>query len=134
MLIKKITAAETWPLRQKVMWPNKPIEFIQLEGDDTAVHYGLYKDGVLVSVISCFENNTEMQFRKFATLQQMQGQGLGTALLSFVIDDAKNRGIKKIWCNARTDKKKFYEKFGLAHTGKEFLKSGIVFTIMEMEV
>lgn len=134
MLIKEITAAETWPIRQKVMWPDKPIEFIQIDGDDSAVHYGLYTGELLVSVISCFIENEAMQFRKFATVQEHQGKGIGTSLLNFVIQEAKNKSIKKIWCNARTDKKIFYEKFGLTDTNKGFIKSGIAFTIMEIKI
>ncbi len=133
MLIKEITAAEAWPIRQKVMWPDKPVEFIQIEGDETALHYGLFTDELPVSVISCFIQNEEMQFRKFATLQEHQGKGFGTSLLNFIIQEAKNKGIKKLWCNARTDKKDFYEKFGLTDTNNGFIKSGIAFTIMEVK-
>ena len=132
MIIKIISAAETWPIRHIVMWPDHPVEFVQLENDDKGIHYGLYKDEQLMSVVSCFEQNKEMQFRKFATLQQYQKQGLGTALLYFVLDKAKKKGIKKVWCNARSDKKYFYEKFGLIATDKHFIKAGISFSIMEV--
>ena len=133
MLIKEINAAETWPVRQKVMWPEKPVEFIQIDGDDKAVHYGLYTGELLVSVVSCFTEKDTMQFRKFATVQEFQGKGFGTVLLNFVIQGAKIKGIKKIWCNARTDKKGFYEKFGLSDTKRGFITSGIAFSIMEIK-
>jgi N-acetylglutamate synthase-like GNAT family acetyltransferase len=133
MIVKIISAAETWPIRQLVMWPNHPMEFVQLEDDDKGIHYGIYKDDELVSVVSCFEQDKEMQFRKFATLQHMQKQGWGSSLLHFILEEARKKGITKVWCNARLDKKYFYEKFGLTATDKHFIKVGILFTIMEIK-
>ncbi|MBT1705302.1 GNAT family N-acetyltransferase [Chryseosolibacter indicus] len=134
MVVEQIRPEVTWYIRQQVMWPDKPIDFVKLEDDFEGFHYGLYKDHVLTSVISCFEKGDELQFRKFATLKEYQGQGLGTYLLNYILDDAIKRGFKRIWCNARADKKGFYEKFGLADTSKAFSKEGVTFTIMELIV
>lgn len=133
MIIREIIPADTWPIRQTVMWPEKPIEFVKIKNDNDALHYGLYKDDQLVSVISCFVTNGEMQFRKFATLTDHQNQGSGTFLLNYIINKAKEKGIKRVWCNARLDKKNFYKRFGLTETTDAFLKEGIDFIIMEIK-
>jgi hypothetical protein len=52
MEIKEISASETWPLRHKVMWPNKPLGFIVLSNDAEGIHYGLFENKILISVIS----------------------------------------------------------------------------------
>lgn len=52
MEIKEIPASETWPLRHKVMWPNKPLDFVVLPIDEEGIHYGLFENKILVSVIS----------------------------------------------------------------------------------
>jgi GNAT superfamily N-acetyltransferase len=132
MIIKEIPASETWEIRHKVMWPDMPFEFVQLKEDDLGVHFGLYNESELVAIVSCFEDNEEMQFRKLATLTAQQGQGFATMLLEYILQRAKNNGIKRVWCNARVNKKSFYEKFGLVDTQITFLKSGQEFTIMEI--
>lgn len=129
--IRQITMAETLPIRHKVMWPNMPIAYVQLLNDDTAKHFGLFVHGELASIISLFEENNEVQFRKFATLVKFQGLGYGTILLNEIITLLQTEGIKKLWCNARVEKVKFYERFNLKPTDKKFVKGGIEYVIME---
>ncbi len=132
--ITKIDKEKAWKLRHKVMWPDKSFDFIKLEDDDLGIHFGLFKENILISVISLFINNEEGQFRKFATLQQEQGKGYGSALLDFVITEAKYRGLKRIWCNARKNKVDFYKKFGLQVTNSNFIKGGKSYVIMEKDL
>ncbi len=129
--IKQITSSETLPIRHKVMWPDKPIDYVKLPNDNSGRHFGLCINGEIISIISLFTNNNETQFRKFATLKQFQGFGYGTFLLQKIIAMSMSEGIKKIWCNARVEKYKFYEKFDLKLTNKTFEKSGIEYVIME---
>ncbi|WP_074407720.1 MULTISPECIES: GNAT family N-acetyltransferase [Aquimarina] len=129
--IKQITSSETLPIRHKVMWPNKPIAYVELPNDKHARHFGLFVNGEITSIISLFVERNEVQFRKFATLIEFQGLGYGTILLKNIIDLIKKEGIKKLWCNARIEKSKFYERFGLKPTDKKFKKGGIEYVIME---
>ncbi|MNI87734.1 Acetyltransferase (GNAT) family protein [compost metagenome] len=78
-----------------------------------------------------FIEGEEAQFRKFATLEQEQGKGYGSILLEYVLDIAVNRGVKRIWCNARTNKASYYAKFGLKPTGASMEKDGVSYVIME---
>ncbi|MCC9071294.1 GNAT family N-acetyltransferase [Flavobacterium sp. F-65] len=132
MVIKEIPASATWEIRHKVMWPDMPFEFVQLKEDDLGIHFGAYDESKLVAIVSCFEVNGEMQFRKLATLTEEQGKGFATQLLEYILQQARNKGVKRIWCNARVSKKSFYEKFGLIDTEITFFKSGQEFTIMEL--
>ena len=134
MEITKINKEEAWELRHKVMWPDKDLDYIKLEEDDLGIHFGLFKENILVSVISLFINNEEGQFRKFATLQQEQGKGYGSKLLDNVIKEAKDRGVKRIWCNARENKVNFYKKFGLEESNYRFTKGGKSYVIMEKDM
>lgn len=116
------------------MWPDKDLDYIKLEDDDLGTHFGLFKEDILISVISLFISNEEGQFRKFATLQQEQGKGYGSMLLDYVIKEAKNRGVKRIWCNARENKVNFYKKFGLQESNYRFTKGGKSYVIMEKDM
>lgn len=132
MEIKQIEASATWQIRHEVMWPNQPFEFVQLEEDQSGLHFGVFVDEKLVSIVSCFISDDEMQFRKLATLESFQGRGIASELLKYILKLAKDKGLKKVWCNARTNKKEFYEKFGLRDTKKVFVKADQEFTIMEI--
>ena len=71
----------------------------------------MFDKDMLVSIVSCFIVGDEMQFRKLATLEDYQGKGIATVLLHYILKLAKDKGLGKVWCNARTNKKSFYEKF-----------------------
>jgi hypothetical protein len=44
----------------------------------------------------------------------------------------RSRDLKRVWCNARSSKKAFYEKFGMNDTFKTFVKADQEFKIMEI--
>ena len=75
MSIQPVSLNEVWAMRQAVMYPQESISFVQLEDDEKGLHLGLYDYGELVSVISLFERNGAVQFRKFATKTNRQGKG-----------------------------------------------------------
>ncbi|KQO21577.1 GNAT family acetyltransferase [Flavobacterium sp. Leaf82] len=132
MEIREIESSQTWQIRHEVMWPNQPFEFVQLEEDDLGMHFGVFDQQKLVSIVSCFITNDEMQFRKLATLEDFQGKGIASKLIIYILELAKQKNLKKVWCNARSNKKTFYEKFGMVDTHKIFNKAGQEFTIMEI--
>ncbi|MHA8054604.1 GNAT family N-acetyltransferase [Aquirufa nivalisilvae] len=131
MQIQEIPIQQVLLIRQQVMWPDKDLDFVKVPGDDVAIHLGLIDDGQLKSVISLFQENQSLQFRKFATLESEQGKGYGTSLLKHVFEQCSQSAIQLIWCHARVPKAKFYEKFGMKKVGEAFLKNGIEYVKME---
>ena len=113
------------------MWPNQSIDFVKLEKDAEGSHLGLFVGEQLTSIISLFHTLEGLQFRKFATLTKAQGNGYGTHLLKEVLKNYSNKSISRIWCNARTEKAEYYERFGLKQTNKKYVKGGIEFVVME---
>lgn len=147
MIIKKIEKEATWPIRSIAMYPDKPLEHVVLDIDSTGQHYGLFighqsdqeteevletLDDQLVSVISLFVENNQMQFRKFATLVDEQGKGYGSYLLKWVIDYCIKEKIETLWCNARMEKRFYYKHLGFCETDKTFRRGEIDYIIMEM--
>ncbi|MBB5647350.1 GNAT family N-acetyltransferase [Pedobacter cryoconitis] len=131
VIVKEIEAADTWGLRHRVMWPEKSIDYVKLDEDKDGVHFGLFNDERLVSVISLFITGKEAQFRKFATDSIVQGNGYGTKLLQHVLLVAQQNKVETIWCNARVDKASFYKRFGLVETDQKFNKGGIDYVMMQ---
>lgn len=129
--IREIKAEDCWPIRHKVMWPNKDFEYIKLAKDQEGLHIGLYKDQHLISVVSCFIEGRSAQFRKFATLESEQGKGYGSKLLSFILEKLSHFSLDRVFCNARIEKSAFYEKFGMKKTDRLFERGGKSYVIME---
>jgi GNAT superfamily N-acetyltransferase len=132
MIIKSIKPSDTWQIRHEVMWPDQPLAFVQLDEDESGLHFGVYTEEKLVSIVSCFISENEMQFRKIATLQEFQGRGIASELLEYIFELARKKDLRRIWCNARSNKKSFYEKLGMKDTFLTFSKAGQEFTIMEI--
>lgn len=132
--IKKIPYASTWEIRQQVMWPDKPMDYVKLPNDPQGYHYGLFVRHNMLSIISVFVTGRKAQFRKFATIAEEQGKGYGSKLLSFVMDTFSRKDIQTIWCNARTDKIAFYKRFGLMPTEMTFSKGGVDYVIMTKNI
>ena len=130
MEIRKISAEETWKLRQKVMWPTKSIDYVQLKDDDRGVHYGGFIENRLIAVISLFYQDKQVQFRKFATCTEHQKQGYGSQLLQWIFSEATVLGTETIWCHARTDKVNFYQLFGLKAMEESFERDGKKYVLM----
>jgi len=131
--IKQIAAYETYALRHQVMWPNMPLEFVQLKDDAKGIHFGLFKNTKLIGVVSLFVTATGAQFRKLAIAGAEQGKGYGTRLVQHIIEHVNtDKNSTHLWCNARADKIKFYQKFGMVESGERFQKEGVAFCVMTL--
>jgi len=129
--IEQIPPELTWRIRRQVLYPNQEFGKAVLDNDDEGMHLGLFHENKLISVVSMFRNGNEVQFRKFATLEEYQGKGFGSELLRYLMDLAVEEHSTLIWCNARKTASGFYTKFGFSETEKTYHKDGHDFVIME---
>jgi predicted GNAT family N-acyltransferase len=134
MDIRIITLDEVLPVRHSVLWPNKPLSFCTVEGDDSSIHYGIYFNNVLVCVASTFIHDRVAKLRKFATLKEFQGLGAGTQLISHIVDEITQVDVKTFWCDARSTAVGFYKKFGMEVQGEKFVRSGVSYYKMELSL
>jgi len=125
---------EALPIRHKVLWPDKSPMFCKVDGDEMASHYGVYLEETLVSVASIYINGSTARLRKFATLVELQGKGLGTKLIHYIINELKGNGVECFWCDARTTAIGFYRKFNMVQQGGEFNKSGVSYVKMQVQL
>lgn len=132
MDIRTIQWEETLPIRHKVLWPSKSALFCKVDGDEIAKHYGVYIKAKLVSVASVYIENNVARLRKFATLVEHQGCGIGSKLLTHILSELENIGTESFWCDARKTAIGFYKKFGMKKQGAEFNKSGLLYLKMEI--
>jgi len=130
--IKEINWQLTLPIRQRVLWPNEAELFCKLSGDENALHYGVFIKEKLVSVASIFIKDKQARLRKFATLTDYQGQGIGSKLISYILSQLSKTNANVFWCDARKTATGFYQKLGMAQQGSEFNKLGVHYIKMFM--
>ncbi|PIL34910.1 hypothetical protein GSI_02697 [Ganoderma sinense ZZ0214-1] len=150
LIIHRIFAEQTVPLRHSVLWPDHPKSYVLLREDDAGYHYGAFLEGVPdpVAVVSVFDEALpqptpdgevgcvpSLRFRKFACDPKYQGQGIGTRLLRHVFDDAvSNEKIPMcvVWCDARVSAASWYERkeIGMERFGEVFFKDSIEYIRM----
>ena len=80
------------------------------------------------------ENPETVRLRQMAVLNDLQGKGIGRALMSFAENIARDRGYKNLIMNARKNAIGFYEKMGYKVAGDEFTEVTIPHYVMEKEL
>ncbi len=126
---------EYMPLRQQVLWPDKPLAFSAVPGDNAALHFGVYHTGKLICCLSAFALAEGLwQIRKFATVAEWQRKGFGTILLATVIKQLEQQGALRFELDARQTACEFYEKLGFSPCSAPFEKSGLPYIRMARQV
>jgi predicted GNAT family N-acyltransferase len=74
---------------------------------------------------------TTVRLRQMAVPNNMQGKGVGRALMIFAENIARDLGYRKLCMHARKTAIGFYQKLGYSITGDEFVEVTIPHYIME---
>jgi GNAT superfamily N-acetyltransferase len=80
------------------------------------------------------ENTTSVRLRQMAVLSNLQGKGIGRALMNFAENLARDRGYRIITMHARKEVVGFYERMEYKVKGDEFIEITIPHYIMEKKL
>jgi predicted GNAT family N-acyltransferase len=80
------------------------------------------------------EQADSVRLRQMAVLNDLQGKGIGRALMNFAENIARDRGFKKITMHARKNVVGFYEKMDYRVSGDEFVEITIPHYRMEKKL
>lgn len=106
-----------------VVEQNIPEELEWDASDASSVHaLASDRDGV---PIACGRLLPDGHIGRMAVLSGWRGQGVGAAVLSLLIDVARDRGDAAVRLHAQTHAVPFYARFGFAPEGDEYLEAGI---------
>ena len=75
-----------------------------------------------------------VRLRQMAVANNLQGKGIGRALMQFAENIARDRGFRKITMHARKSATGFYEKLGYAISGGEFQEVTLPHVVMEKQL
>ena len=80
------------------------------------------------------EQPDTVRLRQMAVLNDLQGKGIGRALMNFAENMARDRGYKIVSMHARNNAIGFYEKVGYKVKGDEFIEVTIPHYVMEKQL
>src|SRR5688572_25213152 len=93
----------------------------ELEKEKNNLHIAAYEDDQMLGCCMLVEEDVQtVRLRQMAVLNDLQGKGIGRALMQFAENLARDRGYKKITMHARKNAIGFYEKIGYRKSGDEF--------------
>jgi predicted GNAT family N-acyltransferase len=105
-------------------------EALEWDGRDTACRHVVANDEKGAG-IGCGRLLPDGAIGRLAVERAWRGRGVGSAILSRLVDIARNTGFERVVLNARTDAEAFYARRGFAAAGAEFTEAGIRHRKME---
>jgi predicted GNAT family N-acyltransferase len=112
-----------------------PESYINPQKEQADFLLGAFDEGVLIGCCVLTPHSSELiQLRQMAVRQDVQGKGVGAAMLTFAENTARQNGFKRLMMHARNGVIPFYEKNGYVITGEEFTEVGIGHHRMEKEI
>ena len=107
----------------------------ELEKEKENLHIAAYEDDQMLGCCMLVEEDAQtVRLRQMAVMNDLQGKGIGRALMQFAENLARDRGYKKITMHARKNATGFYEKMGYRKQGEEFTEITIPHYVMEKEL
>ena len=107
----------------------------ELDKERNNLHIAAYEDDQMLGCCMLVEEAPgTVRLRQMAVINDLQGKGIGRALMQFAENLARDRGYKKITMHARKNAIGFYEKMGYRKLGDEFEEITIPHYVMEKEL
>lgn len=124
-------------LREEILRQPLNLQFgpEELESEKENILMAAYEDDQMLGCCMLVEEAPDtVRLRQMAVLNDLQGKGIGKALMNFAENIARDRGYKKITMHARKHAQGFYEKMGYRKRGEEFEEITIPHYVMEKQL
>ena len=104
----------------------------ELEKEKEEVLIGAFEDERMLGCCMLIKQaDNTVRLRQMAVMNNVQGKGIGRALMNFAENIARDMGYKKLLMHARKTAAGFYEKQGYSIAGEEFTEVTIPHYVME---
>ena len=104
----------------------------ELEREKDEILIGAFEEEKMLGCCMLINEGEKLcRLRQMAVLNNLQGKGIGRALMIFAENIARDRGYRKITMHARKTATGFYERLGYQITGDEFKELSIPHFLME---
>jgi N-acetylglutamate synthase-like GNAT family acetyltransferase len=107
----------------------------ELEQEKEDILMGAFEDDRMLGCCMMTRVDAGMlRLRQMAVPNNMQGKGVGRALMIFAENIARDLGYKRLCMHARSTAVRFYQKLGYHTTGDEFTEVTIPHYVMEKDL
>jgi GNAT superfamily N-acetyltransferase len=104
----------------------------ELEEEKENILIAAFEDDDMLGCCMLVEEKSDtVRLRQMAVLNNLQGKGIGRALMTFAENIARDRGYRVLSMHARKPSVGFYEKMGYQIAGDEFIEITIPHYVME---
>ncbi len=121
-IVREVPLARTRALRQAILRPHETVGQMAAHEPAGAFAVGAFDRDELVSVgfVAPDGGPRAWRVRGMATAVDARGRGAGRAVLDALVRHALAEGATRVWCNARTGARAFYERAGFRVSSAEF--------------
>jgi predicted GNAT family N-acyltransferase len=111
------------------------LEGIDIDADKENILIGAFEEEKMLGCCMLVKDgDIGVVLRQMAVRNQLQGKGIGRALMEFAETIARDIGYREISMHARSSATGFYEKMGYITTGDEFEKLSIAHILMKKRI
>ncbi len=103
------------------------------EEDAHALHVLATQDGCAVGCARVLLSPEGAHVGRLAVKRTHRGQGIGRAVMQFIISDCHARGYTTVWLNAQCHAIDFYRACGFETEGETFMEAGIPHVRMSIQ-
>jgi predicted GNAT family N-acyltransferase len=124
---------QAWEIRRRVFIEEQHVpEEIELDADDAhAFHALALERGNPVGCGRMVPRGEYVKIGRMAVLKNRRGEGIGRALLQFLMEHARRSGFRRAVLDAQAHAEAFYRKQGFIAVGEIFQEAGIAHRRME---
>lgn len=104
----------------------------ELENEKEEILIGAFEEEKMLGCCMLIKaDDNTVRLRQMAVLNNLQGKGIGRALMQFAENIARDLGYKKLMMHARATAVGFYEKLGYYVVGEPFEEVTLPHCVME---
>ncbi|MBK7098265.1 MAG: GNAT family N-acetyltransferase [Sphingobacteriales bacterium] len=104
-----------------------------IEQDKNNILIGAFEDGKMLGCCMLVKEGEMLLLRQMAVLNDLQGKGIGRALLHFAEAITRDIGYRELNMYARKSVSGFYIRMGYIQIGEEFIKVTIPHVLMKKD-
>jgi predicted GNAT family N-acyltransferase len=105
---------------------------IEWDGRDRDAVHVIAREGE--QAIACGRLLADGKIGRMAVLPGWRGRGVGAAILAALVDEARQRGLRRVYLHAQTHAEGFYAAEGFSVEGERFEEAGIPHVAMAREI
>ena len=104
---------------------------IEVDGKDSeCIHFLIFNESVPIGTARIKKDG---KIERVSILKNHRRKGLGYQLMKFIINNAKEKGLERIYLHSQMDSIEFYKSLKFIQKGEAFKEAGIDHVLMVLE-